>query len=280
LKSISKTHAEAKERYEQKVGQKVQDKFAPVREGVILIAPHHTADDLMKLGQKLEQKFGIKTIQVYCHKDEGHYEKETGKWKANLHGHMVFDWTDHQSGKAVRLNKMDMSKMQTLIADELGLERGEKSDKKHLNSLQFKIKQEEENLKGVYNLDKGLSQAFSIIKQSEGLEKEFGELTRQKNMVFEDVEQSLKMFQRELLRIERDMEQMERKHDWTKSHYMQKAKTLHLEKIQTQKKDLELAASKIQEVKQKPPQVEQNIPLHLRDYTADQSEQKSRGIRR
>lgn len=84
----------------------MQKKATPIREGVVLIQEHHTADDLVKLGQKLEQRFGIQLIQAYAHKDEGHWKE--GVWHSNLHGHMVFDWTD-ENGKSVKLNRYQMS---------------------------------------------------------------------------------------------------------------------------------------------------------------------------
>jgi hypothetical protein len=133
------------ENYKQKTGQKMQAKATPIREGVLLISENHTIEDLKKLGQKLEQRFGIKTIQAYTHKDEGHYDKITEVWKPNLHAHMVFDWTDHETGKSLKLDKQDISELQTIVAEELGLERGISSDVKHLNAIQYKEEQAKKN---------------------------------------------------------------------------------------------------------------------------------------
>ena len=49
----------------------MQRKATPIREGIVLINPQHQAEDLIRLGQKLQERFGIKLIQAYTHKDEG-----------------------------------------------------------------------------------------------------------------------------------------------------------------------------------------------------------------
>lgn len=54
----------------------------------------------------------------------GCYRKSTGKWIPNHHCHMIFDWIDHKTGKSFKLNKYDTSKLQTLVAESLGMERG------------------------------------------------------------------------------------------------------------------------------------------------------------
>ena len=55
----------------QKAQARKWKKATPVREGVVLIKPQHQAEDLIRLGQKLQERFGIKLIQAYTHKDEG-----------------------------------------------------------------------------------------------------------------------------------------------------------------------------------------------------------------
>lgn len=149
LQSIADAQRLAKERYEQHTGQKMQEKAKPIREAVLLISKEHTADDLKKLADKLEQHFGIRTIQAYCHKDEGHYDKITKEWKPNYHAHMVFDWTDKDTGKSLRLRKDELREMQTIVAEELGLERGKRSGKKHIEATQYKAMKEEQDLNKV-----------------------------------------------------------------------------------------------------------------------------------
>lgn len=150
---IKETISDAKKRihktYKEKVGQKMQEKAKPIREGVVLIQEHHTIKDLHKLANRIEKEFGIKTIQMYTHKDEGHWKEIEGskekEWKPNLHAHMVFDWTD-ENGKSYRLKSYHLSKFQDIVAEELGMKRGKESSLKHLNAIQYKVKVTEEEL--------------------------------------------------------------------------------------------------------------------------------------
>ncbi|MCB7542606.1 hypothetical protein LIZ09_13225, partial [Tyzzerella nexilis] len=77
------------------------------------------------------------------HKHEGYRKGNDGE-KHNLHAHLVADWTDHQSGKSLKLNRNDMSEMQTTCAEVLGMEGGKSSEKQHLSAIQFKIAAEEQ----------------------------------------------------------------------------------------------------------------------------------------
>jgi hypothetical protein len=144
-KSVSETEKKIAELYEKKVGQKMQAKATPIREAVLLLDEKHKIQDLQNLAQKIEERFKIQAIQGYIHRDEGHYN-EAREWKPNLHAHLVFDWQDKETGKTIKLNRQNMSELQTLVATTLGLERGTSSDKKHLNALQFKNQEEETRL--------------------------------------------------------------------------------------------------------------------------------------
>jgi hypothetical protein len=173
--SVAEAKAATEKIYVEKVGQKLQEKTALVREGVLLVENHHTIDDLKKLGSKLEDAFGIKTLQIYIHKDEGH--TIDGQWKPNLHAHMVFDWQDKATGKSIKLGRQQMSQMQTITAESLGMERGVPSDVKHLNAVQFKVQAEEQRL----------IQAYSLDNDPEALRKE-----REDKMVGEKEKKALK----------------------------------------------------------------------------------------
>ena len=157
ISSVDERLADIRKRYEKTTGQKMQKKATPIREGVIVIKQETTMDDLKEFARRIEQRFGILTIQIHTHKDEGHMEDK--EWKPNLHAHMVFDWTD-DNGKSLKLNKQDMTEMQTILAESLAMERGESSDIKHLNAIQFKVKKEQERemaiLSRLKHLDKVL----------------------------------------------------------------------------------------------------------------------------
>lgn len=131
-----------KENAKAKTGRKMQEKATPIREAVVVIKPETTMQDMKNLAAAFQEKFGIETFQIAIHKDEGHHKGK--EWKPNLHAHMVFDWTDHNSGKSIKLSRPDMVEMQTIAAEVLGMKRGVSSDKKHLTAMQWKNKKEEE----------------------------------------------------------------------------------------------------------------------------------------
>ena len=91
------------------------------------------------------QRFGIDTFQIAIHKDEGYPQVE--EWKPNLHAHLVFDWTDQETGKSLKLNRQDMVEMQTITAEVLQMDRGVSSDKQHLTAQQYKSFAEEAKLR-------------------------------------------------------------------------------------------------------------------------------------
>lgn len=124
-----------KSRYLQSTGQKMQAKATPIREAVVVIKSETTMEDLKRLSVAYRQRFGIDTFQIAIHKDEG-YPK--GEWKPNLHAHLVFDWTNQQTGKSLKLNRQDMVEMQTITAEVLQMDRGVSSDKQHLSAIQYK----------------------------------------------------------------------------------------------------------------------------------------------
>jgi hypothetical protein len=188
MRSISEAKQFAEKNCKEKTGRSMQAKATPIREGVLLIGQHHTADDLKKLGSLIEEKFGIKTIQGYCHKDEGHYDKITQEWKPNYHAHMVFDWTDHNTGKSIKMSRDDMSELQSLVANSLGLERGVSSSKEHLNAIQYKSQQEQKDLAMVQGFKKGLLEAKTTLQQAEAIKKEIEPLKTAKNSLVLDLQ--------------------------------------------------------------------------------------------
>lgn len=135
--------ADITETVKAKTGRKMQAKATPIREAVVVIEDTTTMDDLQNLAQRLQQRFGIDVFQIAIHKDEG-YKHSKQQLKLNLHAHLVADWTDHKSGKSLKLGRNDMAEMQTICAEVLGMERGKSSDKKHLSAIQYKIKAKEE----------------------------------------------------------------------------------------------------------------------------------------
>lgn len=178
-KSIEKTLVECKTIYQEKVGQKMQEKAVPIREAVLLVEDHHTIKDLEKLAETLEEKFNIKTIQAYIHKDEGHWHDRD--WKPNLHAHMVFDWQNKETGRSIKLSKEDLSEMQTIVANELGMERGVSSSLKHLNAIQYKNEKEFEKLQEKFGLGKSLEEMKELAGEKEKIKQEIPQLKQEKD---------------------------------------------------------------------------------------------------
>jgi hypothetical protein len=138
-----------------KTGRKMQAKATPIREAVVVISQETTMDDLKKLAKRFNDRFGIDVFQIAIHKDEG-YRKGKDGLKLNLHAHLVADWTDHQSGKSLKLNRNDMSEIQTICAEVLGMERGKSSEKQHLSAIQYKIAAEEQRAEAIESKTRGL----------------------------------------------------------------------------------------------------------------------------
>lgn len=134
---------------------------SPIREGVLLIKPDTTLADVKKFGEECQKCWGITPLQIFLHKDEGHWlngqpdveDKESfqvgEKWfKPNYHAHIVFDWMNHDTGKSQKLNNDDMIVMQTLASDILSMKRGQskvETGKKHLERNDFIIEKQKLN---------------------------------------------------------------------------------------------------------------------------------------
>ena len=135
---------------------------SPIREGVLLIRPDTTLADVRKFGEECQRRWGITPLQIFLHKDEGHWlsgQPESGdresfqvgeKWfKPNYHAHIVFDWMNHDTGKSRKLNDEDMTEMQSLASDILLMERGQSkavTGKKHLERNDFIIEKQKAEL--------------------------------------------------------------------------------------------------------------------------------------
>lgn len=141
--SLKEARQRIERNYKNSTGQKMQKKATPIREGVVNLNSNHSMKDLHRLKDELENKFGIKIFQIYIHRDEGHHKAKV--WKPNLHAHLIFDWTD-EKGKSIKLNRFKMSEMQDMVAQVLQMERGQRSNKKHLNAIEFKIQAKEREM--------------------------------------------------------------------------------------------------------------------------------------
>ena len=135
---------------------------SPIREGVLLIRPDTTLADVRRFGEECQRRWGITPLQIFLHKDEGHWlngqpevdDRESfqvgERWfKPNYHAHIVFDWMNHDTGKSRKLNDEDMLEMQSLASDILLMERGKSkaiTGKEHLERNDFIIEKQKAEL--------------------------------------------------------------------------------------------------------------------------------------
>ena len=154
---------------------------SPIREGVLLIRPENTLADVREFGEECQRRWGITPLQIFLHKDEGHWlgekpdaeDKESfqvgEKWfKPNYHAHIVFDWMNHDTGKSRKLNDEDMAAMQTLASDILMMERGQSKDftgKEHLERNDFIIEKQKAELQRIDAAKRHKEQQVELAEQ-------------------------------------------------------------------------------------------------------------------
>ena len=138
---------------------------SPIREGVLLIKSDTTLEDVRRFGEECQERWGITPLQIFLHKDEGHWlsgkpnadDMESfqigSRWfKPNYHAHIVFDWMNHETGKSYKLNDDDMTQMQTLLSEILSMERGQskaETGKEHLERNDFIIEKQRTELERI-----------------------------------------------------------------------------------------------------------------------------------
>ena len=122
----------------------------PIKEGVVVIKEDTAMEQLRHFCEVCKERWGITPLQIFIHRDEGYYQIPNDKttWKPNYHAHIVWDWMNHDTGKSCKLGKKDMSEMQTILAEALGMERGtskELTGREHLERTDYIIaKQKQE----------------------------------------------------------------------------------------------------------------------------------------
>ena len=129
------------ERFDPKTGKmKTVAGWSPIREMVVVIKPDTKLQDFDKVKAWFAQN-GVGTMFLSLHFDEGHLD-EQGNLKANNHAHMGLDFFNWETGKTVKLGPAKMKELQTVLADALGMERGEIKEltgKEHLDVVDQRI---------------------------------------------------------------------------------------------------------------------------------------------
>lgn len=118
---------QAIQNYIARTGQRVQvDPKNIRRSAIVLIEDRHTIDDVRRLCDVIERKYGWRTIQIAIHRDEGHFD-ENGVWHPNLHAHIEFFVLGADGVnlyKSRDFGPLKMKELQTIAANVLGMRRG------------------------------------------------------------------------------------------------------------------------------------------------------------
>ena len=184
---------------------------SPIREGVLLIRPDTTLADIRKFGEECQRRWVITPLQIFLHKDEGHWlsgQPEAGdresfkvgeRWfKPNYHAHIVFDWMNHDKGKSRKLNDEDMTEMQDLASDILLMERGQSkavTGKEHQERNDFIIGKQKEEMKRLdatrQYREHQLEMANKKMQETESITNTLIEKANEKERQSEDLDRAI-----------------------------------------------------------------------------------------
>jgi len=198
-----------------KSGRKLQKNAIPIREAVVVIKHDTTLFELHNLAKKLEEELRIRIFQIAIHKDEGHFDKETKEWKPNYHAHLVADWQDLETGKTLKHQSFEYSKMQDLTAECLGMVRGNsKNGKDRLEAIEFKIAEKEKELGIIVEKITELHEVFNSRASDNLAVVEsgfFGIKKESVEMSIQNFTKALQLSQSELLVKERNLNSVKNK---------------------------------------------------------------------
>lgn len=91
---------------------------------VVNIKPETTMDDLKKLAEHLNKKYGFQCYQITTHRDEGHINDD-GEKEINHHAHLELITLDKETGKQRwNFTPKKLRELQTEVAEILQMERG------------------------------------------------------------------------------------------------------------------------------------------------------------
>ena len=124
--------------------------------------------DVRKFGEECQRRWGITPLQIFLHKDEGHWlsghpeaeDRESfqigERWfKPNYHAHIVFDWMNHETGKSRKLNDEDMTELQSKAV----------TGKEHLERNDFIIEKQKAELQRIEETKRHKEQQISFAEQ-------------------------------------------------------------------------------------------------------------------
>ena len=206
---------------------------SPIREGVLLIRPDTTLADVRRFGEECQKRWGITPLQIFLHKDEGHWlggqpdaeDRESFKvgerwFKPNYHAHIVFDWMNHETGKSRKLNDEDMTEMQNMASDILLMERGRSkavTGKEHLERNDFIIEKQKQEMKRLdatrQYREHQLEMANKKMRETESVTNALIEKANEKERQSEDLDRAISE-KRSRLNKEKGSELLNAAVDW------------------------------------------------------------------
>ena len=149
-------------KHKETTGRTSQASIKWFKEAVINTDEHITKEHLINLKNKLKKEFGISVIDIAHHKDEGHIDD--GVKKINYHAHLIFV-NANDSGITKKWNKSELSRLQTVVAETLEMERGILGGKNR--RLEHKDYKEQQKIK--------TKAVNKVVKKYENIEEQHSE---------------------------------------------------------------------------------------------------------
>jgi len=251
-KYLADAQVAAKKLTGRKMQQKAIDNF--IQEALVNLEAHHTIGDVEKVFIELKKEFGgFEIFDIAIHHDEGYFynPKEDLEYRPNrdiffndqdrkfyfdskfknesdisqfeirynLHAHVRFTKFDLTKGKNPRLQKSDMSKIQTITAKSLKMQRGELWSKaKRMSHWQLKAgydkKRDEKKVKNqtlakqkdlkaeIKNLRAALQELGAVREDYAKLEqvnKELKEQIKQKKLTEQELKKKINHWRHEAI---------------------------------------------------------------------------------
>lgn len=187
-------------------GRKLPKNSTPIREGAVNLEAHHTMENLKDMSEKIAKKMGVEILSLSIHNDEGHINSE-GEEVINHHAHILFNYYNFDTHKIVHHQSNLMSQIQTMVAEELGMERGisKKITKaKHIPHGQYRVIAAEK--------EKAVNQALvPAIKNVTQLKKEITKLSQELRSTNKKLSEADKIYTKEdyqaLNKLKRELNQ-------------------------------------------------------------------------
>ena len=165
--------------YTEKTGQRCQKSFTPFREDCLSLPGHGdiTDDQIKAYLRNVEEKYKIKALGAWYHKDEGHprskYIEGDTNFEVNYHIHVLYYCQDPETGKAIRLPRSFFTERQDFLAQATGLERGnpaKETRRQRRSALQQRIEAQEQRIEQLQKVidqkDKERDKAIEDAKAS------------------------------------------------------------------------------------------------------------------